>query len=332
MRIADLVERRRQGWQELDRLCEAMSKPSLTKTTRADEATRFAALYRAACTDLAMAEQLKLPPATIDYLHRLVARSHSQLYRSNRFPTDRWWHYISVTAPRAIFEDPCVKIAFAIFFGLFTLSALMAWAEGTFPGFAETVIGKDQMQGMEENFDKPLSGNFDQYILMSAFYIKHNTSIGLECFALGPLILPGLIKLAYNGIVLGASFGFMARADVDAGETFFEFVTAHGVFELTAIALSAAAGLRLGVGWLMTGGLNRMESFLKNARRALPIIMAAVVLFFLAAFTEGFISPSPLPYAFKALIAIGSASVLMFYFVVLGYPTDSAPSLDEGDA
>ncbi len=322
MRIAELLERRRDGWRELEQMCDTMTP--MSQRPSAQKAARFAGLYRAACTDLAMAEQLKLPPASVDYLHRLVGRAHSQLYRSNRFPTDRWWRYITVIAPRTIFEDPCVKIAFGIFFGLFTLSALMAWAEGTFPGFAETVIGREQLEQMEGNFDQPLRGNFDQYVMMSAFYIKHNTSIGLECFALGPLLIPGLCKLAYNGIVLGASFGYMARPDVDAGETFFEFVTAHGVFELTAIALSAAAGLRLGVGWLMTGGLNRMDSLRKSAKQALPIVMAAVVLFFLAAFTEGFVSPSPLPYAFKALYAIGSAMALMFYFVILGYPKDGA--------
>jgi uncharacterized membrane protein SpoIIM required for sporulation len=329
MRIAELVERRRKGWQELDLLCGEMDRSALGRKVSAANATRFAALYRAACTDLAMAEQLKLPPATIDYLHRLVGRAHSQLYRSGVFPIHRWWHYMTVTAPQTIFADPCVKIAFATFFGLFTLSALMAWAEGTFPGFAESVVGQEQLRGMEENFDQPLRGNFDQYIVMSAYYIKHNTSIGLECFALGPLLLPGLCKLAYNGIVLGASFGFMARPEVDAGDTFFEFVTAHGVFELTAIALSAAAGLRLGVGWLITGGMRRSESFLRSARQALPIIMTSVLLFFLAAFTEGFLSPSPLPYAAKALFAIGSASFLMFYFVVLGYPRDSSTEIGE---
>lgn len=331
MRTAELLERRRQGWQELDQLCTKYQRVSLGRDNTAQQATRFAALYRAACSDLAMAEQLKLPPATVDYLHRLVGRAHSQLYRSTGFRVSEWWRYITVTAPRTVFLDPCVKVAFAIFFGLFTLAALMAWAEGTFPGFAETVIGKEQMQQMEDSFDRPLRGNFDQYAMMSAFYIQHNTSIGLECFALGPLLLPGLCKLAYNGVVLGASFGYMARSDVAAGDTFFEFVTAHGVFELTAIALSAAAGLRLGVGWLITNGLSRLDSFRQGAQQALPIIMVAVVLFFMAAFTEGFISPSPLPYAFKALYSIGSASLLMFYFVVLGYPVDEAPVSNERD-
>jgi uncharacterized membrane protein SpoIIM required for sporulation len=323
MRVAELLERRRQGWQELDTMCDRCSRHTLGRSLTAPEAARFAALYRAACTDLAMSEEFKLPPATIDYLHRLVGRAHSQLYRANSFPVRQWWRYMTVTAPRTIFRDPCVKVAFCVFFGLFTLSALMAWAQATFPGFAESILGREQINAMEESFARELSGQFDHYIMASAGYIQHNTSIGLQCFALGPLLLPGLVKLAYNGVVLGASFGYMARAEVDAGDTFFEFVTAHGVFELTAIALSAAAGLRLGVGWWMTGGMNRFDSFLRSAKQSLPVIMVAVVLFILAAFIEGFVSPSPLPYIFKVLIAIGSASLLMFYFVVLGYPDDA---------
>ena len=53
------------------------------------------------------------------------------------------------------------------------------------------------------------------------------------------------IITTFNAASLGAAFGYMARADVAAGETFFEFVRAHGPFELTAIVLSAGAGLRL---------------------------------------------------------------------------------------
>jgi hypothetical protein len=93
------------------------------------------------------------------------------------------------------------------------------------------------------------------------------------------------------------------------------------VFELTAIALSAAAGLRLGIGLFCTGGLGRLESFRLNAMRAMAILMPSVALFIMAAFTEGFLSPSPLPYFVKAGFAIFSSGLLMYYFVVLGYPT-----------
>ena len=66
-----------------------------------------------------------------------------------------------------------------------------------------------------------------------------------------------MLVTMFNAISLGAAFGYMARPDVPAGENFFHFVTAHGPFELTAIVLSAGAGLRLGLSWMMTGGLTR---------------------------------------------------------------------------
>ena len=320
MRIAELLEKRRQGWLELERMCDSFRSVQYPFANKGSLVTRFSALYRAACTDLSMAEQYQLPPATVEYLHRLVGRAHSQLYRSRQYAKNKWLHYMSKVVPQSIFRDPCVKVAFVVFFGLFTLSAMLAKSEVAFPGFAERILGPEQIKTMEDSFSKPLDGNLNQYIFMSGVYIKKNTSIGLQCFALGPLVLPSLCALAYNGVVLGASFGYMARADVEEGDVFFQFVTAHGVFELTAIALAAASGLRLGLGLFATSGLRRSESFRLNAERALPIILASVVLFFMAAFTEGFVSPSPLPYFFKACVAIFSSGLLMYYFVVLGYP------------
>jgi uncharacterized membrane protein SpoIIM required for sporulation len=100
-------------------------------------------------------------------------------------------------------------------------------------------------------------------------------------------------------------------------------VTAHGPFELTAIILSAAAGLRLGISWLSTGGLTRTSSLIKAGRDTLPIALAATVMFVIAASIEGFISPTPeeyLPWWAKGLVAVVSCGALAFYFVVLGYP------------
>ena len=320
MKIAELLEKRREGWIELERMCDSLQSARFPFYQNGNMVSRFSALYRAACTDLSMAEQYQLPPATVEYLHRLVGRSHSQLYRSTSFAKNRWMHYVTKIAPQSIFRDPCVKVACVVFFGLFTLSAMLAWSEGSFPGYAERILGEKKIEAMEQSFSKPINGNFEHFIVNAGFYISHNTSIGLQCFALGPLILPSLCALGFNAVDLGASFGYMARSEVEEGDVFFQFVTAHGVFELTAIALAAASGLRLGVGLFATFGFRRLDSFRLNAERALPIILASVILFFMAAFTEGFISPSPLPYLVKAGVAIFSSGLLMYYFVVLGYP------------
>jgi uncharacterized membrane protein SpoIIM required for sporulation len=136
------------------------------------------------------------------------------------------------------------------------------------------------------------------------------------------LVIPGLIFTLFNAVVLGASFGYMARPDVPAGVNFFHFVTAHGPFELTAIVLSAGSGLRLGLAWLRTRGLNRVDSVRQAAKEAMPIMGTAMVLFFFAALIEGFLSPSAAPYAVKATVAVLSSGLLMFYFVVLGFPRE----------
>lgn len=333
MNIAKLLETRRIQWDELESLCSAMETRGRTDGTHRGEhrsaagVSRFATLYRSACADLALADAYQMPPATVQYLHRLVARAHNQLYRSRRFQWGRLAEALFYDAPRQIFRDPCVRVATIVFFGLFVLSLAIARNESAFPNFAQAVAGTDTLQGMEDMYEKPVHGSLDHYVIMAAYYINHNTGIGLYCFGLGILIIPTLFKLTFNAVFLGTIFGYMSRDDIAAGDNFLHFVTAHGPFELTAIVLSAAAGLKLGVGFFRTHGLSRIHSLRRAGLDSLPIISASVVLFLLAAFTEGFISPSPLPYLFKAGWAIMSSGMISFYFVVLGFPREELSEL-----
>jgi uncharacterized membrane protein SpoIIM required for sporulation len=325
MNIANLLDKRRSNWGELERLCEAMEVRGRTDKAGpqykgAAGIVRFATLYRGACADLALADAYQLPPATVTYLHRLVARSHNQLYRAGKFEPTGWFDMIFRVAPREIYGDACVRVATLVFFGLFALSMYLGYQQTLFPDFANVIVGEAGLEQMEEMYEMELVGSLDHYVQMSSFYIMHNTGIGLKCFAYGILIVPCLYILSSNAVTLGTVFGYMAREDVASRDNFFEFVTAHGPFELTAIALSAAAGLRLGMGLFATGGLSRIDSVRRSAVRAIPVISAAAVLFVLAAFTEGFISPSPLAYTFKAGWSVMSSSMISFYFVVLGFP------------
>lgn len=328
---------RQPQWQELERLCDAMELRGNTNRAKdqrysgAKGIQRFASLYRSACADLALADAYQLPPATVAYLHRLVARAHNQLYRAERASLSAWVKVLFVEAPKRIFADPCVRVSAIVFFGLFCLSMYLAYNEAQFPGYAETMAGQQALEQAEDSFDQPLNANLSHYVVMSGFYIQHNTGIGLRCFAWGILIVPCLYVLASNAIQLGAVFGYMARLDSESGDHFFEFVTAHGPFELTAIALSAAAGLRLGIGLFYTGGMRRLDSVRDNASRAVPIMAAAAMLFVLAAFTEGFLSPSPAPYVYKAFWAILCSGLISFYFVILGFPDQQKSHLRELD-
>ena len=319
MRIGDYLNQRRAKWNQLEQLYVQVSSAGGVRKMKGEQIATFTQLYRSVCSDLAMANENRLPPATASYLHDLIGRCHSQLYRTADSAPRNIARKVFFEAPHRILNDVCVQFCGVLFFGLFTLSALFAQNEEAFPKFANLVLGEESIDRLEESFAEPIGGRDEgAYVIMSAFYIQHNTSIGLRCFGEGILILPCLFELTFNAVTLGASFGYMARESATGGDNFMEFTTAHGPFELTAIVMSAAAGLRMGVGFFVTYGFRRFDSIRAAASDAVPLILAAVVLFSLAAFTEGCISPSPLPYIFKAFWAICSSTAMMIYFVVLG--------------
>jgi len=347
MKVSDILERRQENWQELARLTARLETARRSKIAAA-EIARFGSLYRAACADLALADAYQLPPNVVQYLHRLVGRAHNQLYRARRFNFARWRKILLEDVPQHIFHDRCVQLAFALFWGMFLFCAALGYYSRE---FTETLIGPQMLSRMQEmHGNTPGSGSPITSPLATAFYIQHNTSIGLECFAGGLLVTPGVVITIFNAGYLGAVFGFMARPEVEESKNFFNFVTAHGPFELTAIVLSAGAGLRLGMSWIngreqpissddaeldsdaaasfklyLASGirhivLSRTAKLKLAAKKAMPIMGAAILMFFMAALVEGFLSPSAAPYWCKAGVAVASSIFLAFYFIVLGFP------------
>ena len=322
MKVSTLLEQRKPNWDELERLTNRLQ--SRRGKLSPEEVNRFVSLYRSACADLALASSYQLPPTTVEYLNKLVGRAHNQLYRGRDFRWKTWADALFVYTPQKIFGDICVHICFFVFWGLFLLSALLAYDTEHFPGFAEQILTPAGVEGLQSMYEDFGGRTYGENSTMAGFYVWNNAGIGLKCFASMLLIVPGFLTLAYNAVALGTSFGLMFRPDAgEAGVNFKTFVTAHGPFELTAIILSAAAGLRIGISWIKTGGLTRMSSLFQSGKDALPIVMAAVVMFVMAACIEGFISPTPeayMPWWIKGSIAVISCGLLMFYFVVLGYP------------
>ncbi len=321
MKASEVIEQRRPAWDRLEAMCETISKKSSRSMNQVND---FAMLYRDACADLALAESYQLPAGTIEYLHSLVAKAHNQLYRSRTVDWQGLFEQIVFETPRQIFREPCVHIATLLFWGLFFCSAFLAYNQSYWPTFAEDVVGAEQLESVNSMYSSFEGRNWSENAFMMGFYIFNNAWIGLSCFVSMLPILPGLVTLSYNAISIGTIFGYMFRPDQGlAGEHFRTFVTAHGPFELTAIVLSAGAGLRIGLSWLITNGMRRRDSLIVNARNSLPIVLCAVALFVMAAFIEGFISPAPeniIPWWFKGIVAIGSSALLLVYFVILGYP------------
>lgn len=324
MRVADRLAQRESSWRELDTLLGRLDSQPLRRATAA-EVLRLGELYRAACTDLMLADAHDLPRDTVNYLHVLVGRAHNAVYRARGFRFSDWGVILFGEVPRRLRSDPALRLSALVFWGLFLLCALLAAGR---PGFAEKVVGEQFVEQMDEMYSQPVDqvrgdGRSRNDTAMAGFYIQHNTSIGLQCYAWGLFLgLGSLLQLVSNGMILGTVFGHMAVSP--SSSNFFTFVTAHGPFELTAIVFAGAAGLRLGWGVIVSLVQWRIDPLREEAVRSLQTAAAASLLFVLAAFLEGYVSASSLPYQAKAGIA-GACALLLLLYLALGGRT-AAPA------
>jgi uncharacterized membrane protein SpoIIM required for sporulation len=321
MRVAERLSQRGASWRELNLLIGRVFDRRLRGTTSKD-VLRLGELYRSACTDLMLAEDHDLPRETVAYLHSLVGRAHNMVYRAAGFDFRDLGRALFETAPRRLRSDPALRIAALVFWGPFLVSALLAAGQ---LDFARDVIGDPYLEQLDQMYAQPIGTREDGLqrsdTMMAGFYIQHNTSIGIRCFGWGILFGIGSIyQLLDNARVLGTAFGYVATKPYSVN--FYTFVTAHSTCELTAIVVSGAAGLRMGWGLIDTQGQSRLSSLRREAVNALPVLGTAVVLFVLAAFIEGYVSASSLPYPYKAAVALLSAAAIVAYLVLGGRSRD----------
>jgi uncharacterized membrane protein SpoIIM required for sporulation len=223
------------------------------------------------------------------------------------------------SAPRRLRHDPALRLAALIFWGVFLFAAVLAAGRAD---FARRVLPEQFLESIDHMYAQPVNAPHHDGLerndtAMTGFYIQHNTSIGLQCYAWGILFGIGSIyQLFTNGLIFGTLFGYMTTRP--HGANFFEFVTAHSAFELTAIIVASAAGMRLGWGLVDTQGQSRLSSLRREAANSLPGVGVSVVLFVLAALVEGYVSASSLPYWAKAAVAISSAAIIITFLALGG--------------
>ena len=129
---------------------------------------------------------------------------------------------------------------------------------------------------------------------MFGHYIRNNIGISFQCFA-GGLFggIGSLFFLAYNGAFGGAVAGYLTARGLSS--TFYSFVATHSSFELTAIVISGAAGLRLGQAFLSPGRSTRTQSLVIAARDSIVLVYGVMAMLLIAAAVEAFWSSATWP-------------------------------------
>jgi uncharacterized membrane protein SpoIIM required for sporulation len=100
------------------------------------------------------------------------------------------------------------------------------------------------------------------------------------------------------------------------GGNILTFMCGHAPFELTAIVISGAAGIRMGYALVATEGRTRLGSLRASAREIGAMVLGAAAMLVIAAGIEGFWSPSGLPPPVKwtasAVFTLGVTAFLLF--------------------
>lgn len=288
--------------------------------SRAFPPDEMPARYRRLCQSLALAADRRYSPALVDRLNELALRGHHALYRNRGRQGQRVAEFMLGGFPALIRQEwRLVAGAAALFFG--PLLALIALLQ-VFPEFVHYLLTPEQIASFHEMYD-PSSRHLgmreaDTSLVMFGFYIWNNVRIGFQTFAGGLAFGVGSIWfLASNGVVIGAVAGYLT--EIGYARTFWSFVAGHSSFELIAIVLSGAAGLRLGLAVIAPGDLSRKAALVAAAKPAVRVMYGAAVLFLIAAFVEAFWSPqTAIP--FGAKIAVGAAGwvLLACYFAFAG--------------
>jgi len=154
--------------------------------------------------------------------------------------------------------------------------------------------------------------------IMFGFYIRNNIGVAFQCFASG--IAAGVLSIfmiAYNGALAGAVAGYLTERGL--AETFFSFVVTHAAFELTAIVLAGAAGLKLGHSLLAPGRRTRRQSLVHAASECVVLLYGITAMLIVAAAFEAFWSSSAwVPNAVKYGVAAVCWTVVLAYFARQG--------------
>ncbi|WP_283138474.1 stage II sporulation protein M [Rhizohabitans arisaemae] len=122
--------------------------------------------------------------------------------------------------------------------------------------------------------------------------------------------------LLQNAANVGLSGGLMVARG--KGDVFFGLITPHGLLELTAIFLAAAAGLR--VGWTVVdpGPRRRGEALAEQGRAVMSVVLGLVVVLGVAGLIEALVTPSGLPTWARVGIGVLAEAVFLGYVFLFG--------------
>lgn len=311
-------------WQTLEQLLAQLDKGTALAT---DDLQRFTQLYRKICHFHALAKERQYSSFLVDHLEDMVVRAHQHMYRRRHAFSQQLLAFVVRDFPCLVRREKRMVIWAT---ALFLVPALVLFMGSLVaPELVYTVVDPAQTAQFEAmyNPDDRIIGHArdaNSNWAMFGFYINNNVSVAFRTFASGILLgLGSSFFLIYNGALMGAIAAHLTN--VGYTSTFFTFVVGHGSFELTAIVLAGAAGLKLGYAVLAPGQLPRTLALKNAAGVAIQIVYGVIIMLLIAAFIEAFWSANNTFAPWQKYLVGGVLWLVVFAYLGLSGRPRAAP-------
>lgn len=190
------------------------------------------------------------------------------------------------TAKEFVRESPQILVNFVRNNITYVLAALFFyWAGfgmGYYLGHPLSFLGDDILKLMSQLYETRSIGPYNSMPVIDFIgYFSNNSLVGINT-GLGGLFLgvPSILGIVVTGVVTGLFYGIFPAKVATA------FLAVHGILEVTGFVIVAAAGIRLGVGFIK--GLPDRYDLVDETLKVVP---ATLLLIAIAAFLEAFITP-----------------------------------------
>ncbi|MCS4276738.1 putative membrane protein SpoIIM required for sporulation [Mycetocola sp. BIGb0189] len=277
------------------------------------EADEFIARYQSAASDLSVLQASAGSTPDGDRLGVIIARSRLRFTAASKNVLLQLGEFFVLQLPTALYRIRWLTLAVA----LATILIAVAWAIWLL-GDPQLVYNLGTQAGLEKYASEDFYQYYSEYASSSfgAMVWTNNAWIAAQAVAFGVTGIWVPFIIAQNAQGLGQSFAILHT--FGHGGDFFLYIAPHGMLELTAIFVAAAAGLRIFWAWVAPGKRPRLVALAEDGRSLITVAIGLVFVLGVSGVVEGFVTGSELPWPVK--IGIGAAVFLGFlaYMLILG--------------
>ncbi len=277
-------------------------------------------LYQRVSTHLSMVRSGSSDSALVGRLSTLVARARSAVTGAHAPLWSEFIRFWTVSFPVVAYRAWRWWLGSAVAFFIVAI-AIGVWVAHS-PDVQSTIGTPTEIEQMvnhdfESYYSENPAGSFALQVWVN------NSWIAVQCIGYSILLgIPIPYVLFQNALNVGVAGGLMFAAG--KGDLFLGLLTPHGLLELTAVFLAAAAGMRLGWSVISPGDRPRGQVLAEQGRAVVAVAVGLVVVLLVSGLIEALVTPSPFPTFVRIAIGASAEAAFLAYIIYFGRKAEAA--------